>query len=76
MPVLKKIKIKDLRQMSSTLEEFRSQMPDGITDVDVNPITGSLKIKYEPSAINILGYLHKIMDDGSLNFIIDKIEAL
>ncbi len=45
-------------------------IPGGITDMHVNPIHGSIVIKYEPNDIDILNYVKKMSSDPDVKKII------
>ncbi|MCX8026354.1 MAG: heavy-metal-associated domain-containing protein [Thermodesulfovibrionales bacterium] len=57
IPQIKGISISRLRNLSNL------EIPDGITDVRPNPLSGSVVITYDPSKIDIEKYLETISND-------------
>lgn len=62
VPLLKKI---DLRRVKSS-GEMKIPSAEGIIRVRPNPITGSLIIEYDPSAVDIEDYVRRLVSDEDL----------
>ncbi|MBF0557821.1 MAG: hypothetical protein HQL08_03465 [Nitrospirae bacterium] len=60
VPVIKNLSIATLKQLATL------PIPEGITDVSANPLTGSIVIKYEPARCDILKCLDEMMENAEL----------
>lgn len=64
VPSIKGLSLEELKRLSFV------PIPGGIKDIQANPVTGSIVIKYEPSGINILKYLKDMASNEEINRII------
>ena len=70
VPILKCLSPADLLELSKLLGSpeglGRLPTPSAIQDVRANPLTGSLVIRYDPKAIDILAYLTELASHEAL----------
>ena len=60
VPVIKSLSVATLKLLAS------HPLPEGITDVSANPLTGSLVIKYDPARCDVLKCLNEMMTNTEL----------
>lgn len=65
VPVIRNFPVATLKRLASL------PVPEGITDVSANPLTGSLVIKYDPDRCDVLKYLKEMLANRELLTTID-----
>ena len=60
VPAIKNLSIETLNKLAAL------PIPNGISNVNVNPITGSIVINYDPKHIDITKFLEEMMSDEKL----------
>ena len=68
IPGMKKMNTDDLKRLDDVVT--REWRIEGITDFRANPFTGSAIIKYDPVAIDIMGYLSAMAADEEIKNVI------
>jgi hypothetical protein len=69
VPIIKSLKVKDLKNLSGF------SLPSGIEDIRLNPFSGSIVIKYDPKAIDILAYIKEFLTSKEIETILKALQT-
>ena len=68
-----RLEVPSIQRLSYTdLKQLLARIPAGIRDIQANPITGSVVIKYDPKTIDILAYIRSMTSSREMQEIVKK----